>query len=284
MQPEHRAGFEPGAGASLLLIAAGLAAAALLGACAVPPALGAWFASPTPTPSSTPTASPTASASRTPTATRTPRPSRTPTITQTPTSTLTPSRTPTATLTPTFAYPRGVVLEQANCRYGPGVAYLFEWGLYPDDRVRILNRNWDGSWVYVDPWTYVDLCWVSVRVLDITGDVFTVPPTMSVLPFGELYQPPRDVGAQRVGDDVWVGWSPVWMTEDDDRGYLIEAWVCRDGRLVFDPVGVRPWTQSFAIIRDEPGCSEPSSARIYTVEKHGYTRWVQIPWPQAPAP
>ena len=34
-----------------------------------------------------------------------------------------------------------------------------------------------------------------------------------------------------------------------------------------------------ATITDEPGCSGPSEGKLYTVEKHGYTEPVDIPWP-----
>ena len=30
---------------------------------------------------------------------------------------------------------------QANCRYGPGSAYLYEWGLYPTNRLTALGRE-----------------------------------------------------------------------------------------------------------------------------------------------
>jgi len=33
------------------------------------------------------------------------------------------------------------------------------------------------------------------------------------------------------------------------------------------------------IVDDEPGCLVPSSARIYAVEKHGYTNFRVIDWP-----
>jgi hypothetical protein len=32
-------------------------------------------------------------------------------------------------------------------------------------------------------------------------------------------------------------------------------------------------------ITDEPGCSGSSEGKLYTVEKHGYTAPVTIPWP-----
>src|SRR5665648_798580 len=86
---------------------------------------------PLPLQTSTPTATLTATmtASETPTATETATPSETPTA--------------TITLTPVVSIPEGTVLQQTNCRYGPGSAYLFEWGLYPADIARTLTRNWE---------------------------------------------------------------------------------------------------------------------------------------------
>ncbi len=239
-------------------------------------------ATPTPTRTASPTPSGTPSPTHTPTATRTPLPTDTPEPTDTPTPagpptiTPTPSRTPTITPTPTFDFPDGVVQTQANCRYGPGAAYLYEWGLFPGDRVEILGRNDLGTWVYVKPRFYVDRCWVKASLLEVTGDIFSVAPYYSRLPFSELYRPPTNARASRQGDEVTIAWDPVWMTKDDYRGYLIEAWVCRDNQLIFTPVQI---DGTLVTLTDEAGCTEPSSARLYTAEKHGYTQWVAIPWP-----
>jgi len=235
---------------------------------------------PTPAPSPTSTPPPTRTATAvptnpstptaTPSSTATPTPANSPTITLTPTLTLTP--TATATYKPIAA----IVREQANCRYGPGAAYLYEWGLYPGVRVDIIGRNDLGDWAYVHPWTYFDRCWVLSELLDIRGDLFEAPPYYSRLPFGELYQPPTNVRASRNGDQVTIAWDPVWMTEDDYRGYLIEAWLCQDGQLLFTPLRS---DETQVVVTDEAGCSEASGARLYTAEKHGYTQWVLVRWP-----
>lgn len=246
----------------------------------------AWSARPTPTPTPTVTSTPTASQTTTLTATTTPSvtasPTPTPAATETPTPdytptiTLPPSLTPTATATPEL---RGRVREQANCRYGPGAAYLYEWGLYPGNRVTVLGRNQDATWLYVDPWTYIDFCWVKASLLDLNGDPLGVPQMTTLLPYTEFYHPPTNVSATRVGDEVTVWWEDVWMSLDDDRGFLIEAWVCRDGQLVF--TAINPWDPP-AVLIDEAGCQQPSSGRIYTAEKHGYTEWILIRWPPPP--
>ncbi len=240
-------------------------------------------ATPTAIPSETPTETP-----PTPTSTPTPTPSSTPTrtATATVTNTITPlytpsirSLTPTPSLTPTFAPIAAKVLVQSNCRYGPGAAYLYEWGLYPDVRVDIVGRNDLGTWVYVEPWTYFDRCWVKAEFLEIRGDLRDAPPYYSRLPFGELYKPPTNPRASRNEDDVTIAWDAVWMTTDDDRGYLIEAWLCQDGQLIFTPLRTTHWEEISIVVQDEAGCQEQSGARLYTAEKHGYTQWVLIPWP-----
>jgi hypothetical protein len=171
-------------------------------------------------------------------------------------------------------------LEQANCRYGPGAAYLYEWGLYPKDRVEIYGRNDQATWAYVDPWTYGGRCWVKASLLDVfRGDLLDAPIFYGRLPFSELYKPPTNVGATRDGNRVNITWTPVWMTEDDDRGYLLETWVCKDKQLIFTPIHVNIPP---AYVDDEPGCLQPSSGRLFTAEKHGYTQWVKIPWPTFP--
>lgn len=233
---------------------------------------------PTATPPS-PTSTPTPTPSNTPTHTATETVTNTPTPLYTPSITLTPSQTSTPSLTPTFAPIAAKVLAQSNCRYGPGAAYLYEWGLFPEVRVDIVGRNDLGTWAYVEPWTYFDRCWVKAELLEIRGDLRDAPPYYSRLPFGELYRPPTNARASRNGDDVSIAWDPVWMTTDDDRGYLIEAWLCRDRQLIFTPLRTTHWEETSIQVQDEAGCLEPSGGRLYTAEKHGYTQWVLIPWP-----
>ncbi len=115
--------------------------------------------------------------------------------------------------------------------------------------------------------------------MDIKGDVMAVAPTYIALPQSPYYEPPRWVQATRDGDKVTVYWKPVYYRPGDETAeapYLIEAWVCRDGKLIFTPIGVY---ETQTIIIDEPGCSEPSHGRLYFVEKHGYSLWRKIPWP-----
>jgi hypothetical protein len=213
---------------------------------------------------------------------QTPGPSTTPTksSTSTATSTLMPSQTSSPTLSPTYAILRGTVLEQANCRYGPGAAYLYKYGLYPGNNVEIIGRNDPGTWIVIQAIGGSNPCWVKASLLNIKGEVMSLAPASLPLPHSPFYGPLTGVNAQRSGDSVAISWSPLNLKAGDDSlqyPYLIEAWLCQDGEQKFNPIG--SW-ENFVTVQDESGCSEPSHARVYGVEKHGYTNWVEIPWPQ----
>lgn len=252
------------------VVLAAIGSVALTG-CSAPFAI---FATPTPTPTNTPTSTPTATVTPTPTVTLTPTETPTPTVTLTPTTTLTPTITPTAT----FDFPEVTVNQQAYCRYGPAKAYLPAADLYAGDKGQLWNRDYGGSWLWVrfDKLTYA--CWVSASVTEVQGDIYSVTVYFHPLPQSVLYDPPDDVEAVRDGNEVTVSWDPVNMTEDDDRGYLIEARVCQNGNMI--PVVVHT-DDSVAVFVDEAGCEKDSGGKLYTVEKHGYTEPVKIPWPRA---
>jgi hypothetical protein len=235
------------------------------------------------TPTNTPTANMPLTSTILPTSTSTPAPTETATPTNTPTVTqsLTPIDTSTPTLTPTLAEtlppPVGILdVDQANCRYGPGAAYLYKFGLYKGIKMEIQGRTDRGDWVYVLPKWYETGCWIKASLLQVTGDVMSAEPYYGILPFSEYYPPPKITGLTRKGDEVWIAWEDVGMTEDKYRGYLIEAWLCQEGEIVFTPVHI---DGTFVILTDKAGCDEPSKARIFTAEKHGYSKWRIIPWP-----
>lgn len=217
-----------------------------------------------------------------PTETYTPVPTRTPTQTLTELPTQTPTETPTPTITPTYAILRGKVLQQANCRYGPGAPYLYKYGLYPDTTLEIIGRNDLGTWVVIRAIGGSNPCWVKASLLQIKGDVMSLAPTYLPLPPSPYYGPPTGVSAVRNGSAVTIAWNAVILRAGDNSEqvpYLIEAWVCTQGKLVFTPIG--SYT-TLVTIQDEPGCSEPSHGWLYAAEKHGYTTGVTIPWPRQP--
>jgi hypothetical protein len=206
------------------------------------------------------------------------------TATTLPTQTFTPTITPTPTITatPTFTFPSVTVNKQAHCRYGPSVAYLHAADLYPGEVGTVRARYIYSNWLYVKFDKLKYFCWVAPSVVDVVGDVKTVGyKELNLQSIGSnMYGPPKGVTAVRNGNEVIINWEQVEMTKDDDRGYLLELFVCQKGNLIW-------WTDSYPDqyktsyeVRDEPGCNTQSSGKLYTVEKHGFSDPVEIPWPQ----
>ena len=208
----------------------------------------------------------------------------TPTITLTPTETATPTITPT----PTFAFPTVTVNAQAHCRYGPATAYLHAADLYRGDVGSVRGRYQNSKWLQVkfDKLDY--FCWVAPSVVTVTGDISLIrnvsASNVSMPGPSALYGPPERVWATRQGDLVTIEWSSVWMTEDDDRGYFIEMYVCQNGGYIWFTVGEGTlMNQSITTytVTDQAGCAYPSYGNLWAVEKHGYTTSTPIPWPAA---
>ena len=207
----------------------------------------------------------------------------TPEATFTPTETLTRTVTftPTITATPTFAFPIVTVNKQAHCRYGPSVAYLHAADLYQGDVGTVRGRYIYSNWLYIkfDKLDY--FCWVAPSVVEVVGDISTIAyKDLNLQSIGSnQYGPPSGVTAVRDGNNVTISWHQVKMTKDKDRGYLLELFVCQKTILLW-------WTDSYPdqyttsyTVKDEAGCAQPSSGKLYTVEKHGFSEPAMIPWP-----
>jgi hypothetical protein len=253
-------------------------------ACVVP-ALGAQPAATTsPAPADTLTSLPMTETSL-PTAT--PSPTASPSQTSLPpTITLTPTVTQTIgpSATPTFAFPVVTVNKQAHCRYGPHVAYLHAADLYAGDRGTVRYRAQLSKWLFIKFDKLGYYCWVAPSVVDVVGDITTVKVvefTDSFLPGPSvLYNPPQNVVAVRDGKNVTITWDKLPMTDDDDRGYFLDIFVCQGGGYLWYPVALATRNDTFYTIKDEKGCPAPSGGKLYAVEKHGYTRPVVLNWPQ----
>lgn len=237
----------------------------------------AMFACSAPAVGATPTPVP-PTETETPAFTFTPEATFTSTVTVTPTITF----TPTISATPTFAFPTVTVNKQAHCRYGPSSAYLHAADLYPGDVGAVTGRALYSSWLYIKFEKIDYYCWVSPSVVDVVGDISTIKkfePNLQSIGSNQ-YGPPQNVNAYRDGEFVVITWDQMEMSNDKDRGYLIEAFVCQDGAYIW-------WTFSYPDqftteyeVKDEAGCASESYGRIYTVEKHGFSDPADIPWPK----
>jgi hypothetical protein len=173
-----------------------------------------------------------------------------------------------------------VNVANLHCQFGPHKAYLHARDLHAGDTGVVWGRDAYNQWLYVRMNNLDIPCWVHKAYVDIEGDFTKLLVQQVNLPItNALYGPPTGVYAERNENEVTVSWEPVWMTEDDDRGYFLEVWVCQDGSLVWMPASLPTQNLTQYTFTDQQGCSEPSHGQLRTVEKHGYTDAVQIPWP-----
>jgi hypothetical protein len=248
------------------------------------------------------------------------------TLTQTPspfpsatlTLTSTPSPTGTSTATPTYAMLGNILVNDlakdvhAPCFYGPSNVYLNKGtGRIPGNSMDVLGRieTDKGIWVNTKfslPRTDAsDPCWMDAKYLDITQEqLMSVKPIDPANP--DEYKLPIDylsttklidpvvTDVTRAGNTVTVSWQFFDVGEgqypnhnDAFYRYLIEAWLCKAGKIVFTPSGWGPYGPAvtdgmsvFAKLQDESGCTEPSHARLYLAWAHGYAGPTEIkPWP-----
>lgn len=212
--------------------------------------------------------------------TATPMPTLPATETLIPTITFTPF--PTIAPTEDFDFPSVTVNKQAHCRYGPSVAYLHAADLYAGDKGEVRSTAFYSKWLYIKFEKLNYFCWVAPSVVDVVGDTSTlkkVEPNLQSIG-SNMYGPPTNVQATRNGDEVTITWDQVHMTNDDDRGYFIEAFVCQDTYYIWWTDDLPEQEMTSYTIKDEEGCVAPSYGKLYTVEKHGYSYPVDIKWPK----
>jgi len=178
-----------------------------------------------------------------------------------------------------------VTADRLSCRYGPGSEYLYLFAFRAIANIKLIGRVDADNWL----WVLVENerpCWVHSRFLEVQGDIKTLPivyPGVARLPITPYYHPSAVLSAERDSQTskIVVAWLevPVSLGDYEDESmqtYIIEAWRCQSGQLIFEPLATRYTYISFV---DEPGCSEPSHGRVWVQEKHGYAGPAEIPWP-----
>ncbi len=236
-------------------------------------------AQPSLTPTSTASLTATIIPSRTLEPSATPTPTRAPTLTVTPT----PSNTPSPTPLLTYAVLRGkVTIAQAVCHYGPGAPYLYKYGVYAGNTLEIIRRVEGGNYVEIRAIGGSNPCWLRADYMDIRGDLNALQPVHPFdvkLPISPYYPPLPWAKAERSGDQITVIFSALTLRAGDEQGmapYIVEAWVCQAGSMIFLPIGAY---QTEVVVNDEPGCDSLSRIRVTAAEKHGYTSPIEVALP-----
>ena len=243
----------------------------------------------TPTNTATPaailtaTAAPTFTSTSTPThtftATATLPPSNTPTPVDTPTITLTP--TITATLTPTVTpTAEGAIATGntvANCRLGPGTAYIESGVAFKEGMTAVVdgkNPNAEGLWYWIQIENVDFHCWVHSSTADLNVEASSISYMPPNVPENSSVPRPTGVKASRGGNKVTVTWKAA--PDAVGLGYLLELGVCSNGFLVNAAYEAKDITITFT---DDENCAGNSFGTLRVFNKLGYSEAVPIPWP-----
>ena len=98
------------------------------------------------------------------------------TTSATPRSTSTPAGPATTTITPTFSTPMLTVLEQTNCREGPGQDYEVVFTYLPKKKLQILGRyDPTNYWLVKSDESQAGHCWLWGEYVEVTGSYWVVP-------------------------------------------------------------------------------------------------------------
>ena len=208
------------------------------------------------------------------------------------TATFTPAPTDTSTSTPmpvVESLKATVTGGKLSCRYGPGAEYLYLFAFNETANIKLVGRTDANNWVWVankNSENRDNNCWVNAKYLNIEGDPKMLPivyPDIALLPVSPYYpKGPSWVDAHRDGNAVVITWeavpiSPGKYADENMKQYLIEVWRCEVGQIVFETLGTN--SPTITVKNDEAGCSLPSHGRVFVQEKHGYSSWIEIPWP-----
>ena len=225
-----------------------------------------------------------------PTSTLTPTDSPTPTATSTATPTITP--TSTATLVPAATL-RGIVLEHSSCRYGPGVAYIYKYGLNVDTRMEAIGRDADGDWLFVQGIGGSNPCWLKASLMKVDGDVMHLPdayPIPSHLPISPYFPPiviTRISSDEKDAGKITIEWQDHEISKS--RGlstqqgveYIIEVWTCVDGKPAFFALGFGE-NVTIGHFQIDNSCGLLSHADMIGEDKEGFSYPSKINLPNLP--
>jgi hypothetical protein len=162
----------------------------------------------------------------------------------------------------------------ANCRWGPGTAYIEYASLLEGQTAVVEGRDYSSTWAYVPLPDYDRHCWVAISSVQLNGDIHSVGVVVPNLYPRDDVPAPSGVSGERNGENVTISWNAV--PEAPEVGYLLEVVQCLNGYLVNASYA----TENNSItLQDNTNCSGDSFGTVRSKNKLGYSFPANIPWP-----
>jgi hypothetical protein len=97
-------------------------------------------------------------------------------VTPTNTALITATSALTATITPTYSTPMLTVIEQTNCREGPGQDYPILFSYIAKKKLQIIGRyDPTNFWLVKAPESNTGICWMWGQYVEVSGSYWVVP-------------------------------------------------------------------------------------------------------------
>jgi hypothetical protein len=149
-------------------------------------------------------------------------------------------------------------------------------GLLPEGgTAQVDGRNYASTWLWVKLVDETAHCWLAASAVIVHGDLAGVPLVSTEPPINTNLATLNNVQATRNNDNVTVTWDAAEPALD--LHYLIRAKVCSGGNII-------EWQDTTLstsyTLQDQDNCSGDSSAKVYMVNRLGYSTPVEVPWPQ----
>jgi hypothetical protein len=149
----------------------------------------------------------------------------------TPIPSLTATSVSTITITPTFSTPVLTVLEQTNCREGPGQDYEVVFTYLPKKKLTILGRyDPTNYWLVKSDETKTGKCWLWGEYVELAGSYWVVPSVTP--PATATLSPPQAPSIQKWEYFCSAGQMTITINWTDKATNETGYRVLRDGESV----------------------------------------------------
>jgi hypothetical protein len=158
---------------------------------------------------------------------------------------------PTPTITPTFSTPILTVIEQTNCRTGPGQDYEVVFTYLPNAKLVILGRyDVEDYWLVKSDESPAGRCWLWGEYVEVSGSYWAVPSVTP--PPTSTPSPPQAPSIQNWEFVCSVGQMTITIDWTDRSNNETGYRVFRDGNPIIElPADSTAFSETIALLPGE---------------------------------
>lgn len=174
----------------------------------------------------------------------------------------TASAAPSRTITPTFSTPILTVIEQTNCRTGPGQDYEVVFTYLPNAKLTILGRyDVENYWLVKSDQSPTGRCWLWGEYVEVSGSYWVVPSVTP--PATATPKPPQAPSVQNWEFSCSAGQMTIRIDWADRSANELGYRVLRDGNPIIElPPNSTVFTETISL---QPGESAEYIVQAFNI-------------------